>query len=349
MEVNPKYQSFYDTYIVKQYTPTYLQNELKQHQNISPKIIYPTPMYVRPNWDWLTHLKTFGWTVVDIDLDTDTIVNEFYDYLEMRFIGFNRNRSETFSHIYNTFFGIISDTIGHSRFAWTCRKATIPIFERIYDTNQLLSSFDGGNFLHSNVIAHEFYLNSMKSINESKLKKNWAVNWLHLDQLHPKLQPEFFYQGLVNLLDNGPDSGGLIVIEGSHNNNYYSRHPLTTLSSDTYNVIYDGELQKLPLLKICAKPGQLVLWSSNTVHCNCYPINNNRRMCTYVSMAPKARATKDELKRRIEFFENRIMTGHAPYGIWFEAKEESLNNNRLLSDVEYYQPADNIVRSLVGY
>lgn len=56
-----------------------------------------------------------------------------------------------------------------------------------------------------------------------------------------------------------------------------------------------------------------------------------------------------ELERRIEFFEDRVMTGHAPYGIWFDAKKEPLNDSRLFSDIEYYEPADNIVRSLVGY
>ena len=340
-----QYELFYNTHILPNYDSDYLHDESIQHNDRKPSIIYSESMYIRSNYDWFQHLNEFGWTVVDLNIDVDTIVNEFYDYLELRFDGFDRHNSDTFSIISDTFFGIISDTIGHTRFAWECRKACISIFERIYGTNKLLTSFDGGNFLHPNVVKHQFYID--------RISTNGTPNWLHLDQLHPQLQEDHFYQGIVNLLDNGPSSGGLIVVEGSHHhfNQYYKTHPLTGLSTDHYDIIYDCELQKLPLLKICAKPGQLILWDSRTIHCNCYPADDHRRMCTYVSMAPRSKATQEELTKRIEFFENRIMTSHAPYGIWLTPKEESIvrSKKRLSSDVEYYEPADDIIRSLVGY
>jgi hypothetical protein len=90
--------------------------------------------------------------------------------------------------------------ISHESFTWAVRQepGVIDAFEKVYDTEDLIVSFDSVNIGFPN---------------RTDVKPN--TPWPHQDQDPEK--PGFrCLQGLVNLLPNGPEDGGLIVCKGAH-------------------------------------------------------------------------------------------------------------------------------------
>ena len=85
--------------------------------------------------------------------------------------------------------------VSHESFTWAVRQepGVVRAFEAVYDTPDLIVSFDSVNIGFPN---------------RADVKPN--TPWPHQDQDPEK--PGFrCLQGLVNLLPNGPDEGGLIV------------------------------------------------------------------------------------------------------------------------------------------
>jgi len=90
--------------------------------------------------------------------------------------------------------------VTHESFTWAIRSeaGVIDTFEKVYDTQDLIVSFDAVNIGFPG---------------RKDLKPNSP--WPHQDQDPTK--PGFrCLQGLVNLLPNGPNDGGLIVCRGGH-------------------------------------------------------------------------------------------------------------------------------------
>ncbi len=89
----------------------------------------------------------------------------------------------------------------HEKFVWEIRQepGIVEAFERVYDTKDLIVSFDSINASFPN---------------RKDVKKN--TPWPHQDQ-DPETHNFRVMQGLVNLFPNGADDGGLIVCKGAHN------------------------------------------------------------------------------------------------------------------------------------
>lgn len=90
--------------------------------------------------------------------------------------------------------------VQHQDFTWEVRQepGVVGAFEKVYETEDLIVSFDSVG---------------MTFPNRTDIAKNKP--WPHQDQDPAK--PGFrCMQGLVNLLPNGPNDGGLIVCKGAH-------------------------------------------------------------------------------------------------------------------------------------
>lgn len=90
--------------------------------------------------------------------------------------------------------------VSHESFTWAVRQepGVVEAFEKVYDDKDLIVSFDSINISFPN---------------RTDIKPNKP--WPHQDQDPEK--PGFrCLQGLVNLLPNGPEDGGLIVCKGAH-------------------------------------------------------------------------------------------------------------------------------------
>lgn len=62
--------------------------------------------------------------------------------------------------------------------------------------------------------------------------------------------------------------------------------------------------------KICAEPGDLLLWDSRTPHYNLSSTTQQSRFCVYTCYMPASEATQEELKRKKVAFEGWFGTTH---------------------------------------
>lgn len=93
--------------------------------------------------------------------------------------------------------------------------------------------------------------------------------WPHQDQDPAK--PDFrCLQGLVNLLENGPDDGGLIVCPGGHllsaefHKAMADEERIPAWTPEWYGFTQNGMKwlaeKGLEWVKVCAEPGDLIVW-----------------------------------------------------------------------------------------
>jgi ectoine hydroxylase-related dioxygenase (phytanoyl-CoA dioxygenase family) len=196
---------------------------------------------------------------------------------------------------------------GQSDLSWLVRTRprVRKAFEKIWGTEELITSFDGLN------IFRPWHHGFQKTIG----------GWFHVDQGR-ETRGFQCVQGLVSLFDQGPDTGGLVVLPGSHKHH----DALCELARDTTEYIelpQDSKLlQAEPQggLLVACRAGDLVLWDSRTVHCNApasvppmCPPGRLLRAAVYVCMTPRSWATEQDLERRRQSYELRVTTSHWPH------------------------------------
>lgn len=226
-----------------------------------------------------------------------SIKNKAFDFMHQANPHFDPNDTTTWTNA-NTpgMFGtgiLFEDGIGQSPAMWEAR--ILPTFRtwfgEYYDTQELLTSFDGMAFIRG--AEHRFVPNRA---------------WLHTDQ-DMMAVPELGYsvQCALNLVDckNPYDSGSFLVIDKSHlemqrrlvagletkNMSSLKRHFYKLANNhDFYKQVAKEET---PALLVPALAGEAVYWLSTTVHANYAPTtsvikNTERRLVTFVAMAPLA-------------------------------------------------------------
>jgi ectoine hydroxylase-related dioxygenase (phytanoyl-CoA dioxygenase family) len=62
--------------------------------------------------------------------------------------------------------------------------------------------------------------------------------------------------------------------------------------------------------KVCAEPGDLLLWDSRTPHYNLSSTTDQSRFCVYTCYMPVAEASEEELARKKVAFEGWFGTTH---------------------------------------
>lgn len=148
---------------------------------------------------------------------------------------------------------------GQSACMWKLRllprvKAT---FAAIWRTTDLLVSFDGGN-----------------AFRPWRYNRSWLTDggWYHVDQnaMKPGGRGRQCVQGFVTLCDVSEETGGLVVVPGSHKQHtpMCERSRIAKAMGDFLPVPIDDPVLRLGARLICCKAGDLVLWDSRTVHCN---------------------------------------------------------------------------------
>jgi ectoine hydroxylase-related dioxygenase (phytanoyl-CoA dioxygenase family) len=152
--------------------------------------------------------------------------------------------------------------------------AVLEAFAHLWGTSDLLVSFDGMNI-------------TLPSPLQTK-----SSPWPHVDQ-SPTRRGLQCVQGILNLAPNGPDDGGLLVYAGSHalNEQFFETHNVQerpTWGSGDWFGFTETEVEwytkrGCELRKVCAEPGDLIVWDSRTVHFNETPRSQNLRavICTW--------------------------------------------------------------------
>lgn len=314
---------------------------------------------IRMNKDmhWLDHLRKYGWSVRSLIKESPTSLRassislspDRFEVIRDKFltwcitditkgdikdkdgklIHYNVDITQQgwWSQIPDNVKGIFKHGIGHQDFMWEARESCIDTFSQIFNTSNLLCSFDGGCFLPPT--------NVMTKIQKAfyQTDGNWMVNWdkdlfIHCDQptscasvdpLTGKIDSGVCVQGLINLYPNEVLDGGLVLIPQSVS--YYDTYPYKEerghwkVNLDQLKTV-DPDPQ---LVKVCAEEGDLVLWDSRMFHCNMRGYEGgNFRGCLYVSMMPKDNCPPEILRQRTLLRLQGKMTGHWCYGPCFD-------------------------------
>ena len=196
--------------------------------------------------------------------------------------------------------------IGHCQAVWNVRQnpKIIEVFSHLWNTNDLLVSFDGASF----------------NMPPETTGRGWNRNntWFHCDQSFTN--NEFTcVQSWVTALDVNPGDATLSFLEGSHQ--YHGELAKTfgiTDKTDWYKLNREQEEFYLDKgcshQKISCPSGSLVLWDSRTIHCGTEAFrertNPNQRAVIYLCYMPRSLAKPGALKKRRKAFNELRMTTH---------------------------------------
>jgi hypothetical protein len=197
--------------------------------------------------------------------------------------------------------------VAHETWAWAIRQepGVVEAFERVYDTKDLLVSFDAMN---------------VSFPGRKDVKPN--TPWPHQDQ-NPEKPGFRCMQGIVNLLPNGAKDGGLIVCKGAHNlsEEFHAEfkneeNKVWSWTTEWYGFTEQGmawlEKKGFEWVKVEAEPGDLILWDSRTPHYNLSPEGTNARIATYTCYMPVVDASQEDLVRKKKALEETKSTTHWP-------------------------------------
>ena len=129
-------------------------------------------------------------------------------------------------------------------------------------------------------------------------------------------------QGLVNLLPNGPKDGGLIVCKGGaelsqqFHEEMKDEKKIPAWTPEWYGYTEAGMKwladHGCTWEKLCAEPGDLLLWDSRTPHYNLSSETSQPRFCIYTCYMPVADASQEDLLRKKDALERWVGTTHWP-------------------------------------
>jgi hypothetical protein len=197
--------------------------------------------------------------------------------------------------------------VTHERFMWDIRlePEIINVFSRLWNTDELLVSFDALNITLPN-----------------RADRVPLTRWPHVDQ-SPFRKGMQCVQGIANLSHSGPEDGGLTVYPGSHKvtGTFFQEHTEKSEWDRRDFYSYTSEQMKwfadqgFKEYKVTAEPGDLIIWDSRLIHYGAEPTDksNTIRTAVYVSYAPAALATEEALVAKRGAFEGWLATTHWPH------------------------------------
>ncbi|ETS76416.1 hypothetical protein PFICI_11803 [Pestalotiopsis fici W106-1] len=200
--------------------------------------------------------------------------------------------------------------VAHEKFVWEARQepGVLDAFSKLWETDRLLVSFDSLNV-------------TLPNRRDTPRREPWE----HIDQ-SPLRRGVHCVQGIINLSPSGPEDGGLVVFPGSHklNDEFFDAKSRTDKESwqplkDVY--LFGADELKwfasrgVVAHKVCAEPGDLIMWDSRTIHYGAEPTERSSQIRTviYATYSPAALASPDQLKLKREAFQSYSGTSHWPH------------------------------------
>ena len=246
---------------------------------------------------YINELKDKGYTIIPNVYNNEEI-NTYWDEFNLW-----RQKVQDLDYLHNIidFNGIFKHhQVGHQRFAWLARtnQKILKIFKKIWNTDELVCSFDGCCYYPSDYIGMPSY-------------------WTHSDQSSLK-KGVHCYQSFLSLTNNKERT--LIIYENTHNYHEEYFEIMGIEEPKDWNIIDQNYLMRCHYDKeviLDVKQGDLVIWDSRTFHQNtCGPIESNEeRLVQYLCYLPKnnIKNTEKEQKQRQKFFDKKRTTSHWPY------------------------------------
>lgn len=305
----------------------------------------------------LAHLDEHGYAVVAgvaRPHEVETAKQLLWNFLSSA-AGMRRDEPETWTNgrfvaVGDPTNGIVGGNgFGQSRFCWFLR--TLPlvkrVFSQIWGTDDLISSFDGGNVFRP------------YRCGDDRRSKRTNGGWWHVDQGRRRTG-RHAVQGLVSLYDATASTGGLCVVPGSHRA-HGELLSYAAMNDADYVVVPEPAIN--PALRgarlVTCKAGDLVLWDSRTIHCNTpAPAPDSRatdegarellRAVGYVCMTPRRWASAEAVRLRRRAFAAGVGSSHWPHDFRPSAPLEWLEGLDEASVSLALRQAEERVRELVG-
>ena len=176
---------------------------------------------------------------------------------------------------------------GQSDFMWYLRlnNNIQNIFEKIYETNELVVSFDGFSVFLS--------------------EKQKSKSWLHIDE-NPN-NPLYCIQGSYNFMPVTEHDAGFLVVPKSHLN----YKPNISHNKDWIMCEDKDYLQKSQ--KLLIPENCFTLWNSRTIHANTGMKKKDlelNRLTAYISYLPKNVRSNKIYEKRLDAYKNSHTTSH---------------------------------------
>lgn len=301
---------------------------------LTPKPSGPNKLFAQPDQefgDFRDDILRDGYAVLKGAVPrerADAYAEAMWTYLETfknegRGLGFRRDDPATYTEAHLPVInekGMCSGYgVNHEDFTWGIRQepGVVDAFAKVFDTDDLIVSFDAVNMA----------LPGRKDLPANK-------PWPHQDQDPAK--PEFrCLQGIVNLLPNGAEDGGLIVCRGAHRLSEqfhrefsaFEKDPVFRWTQEWYGFSEAGLKwleehgsganggPECEWVKVECEPGDLLVWDSRTPHYNLSPQGERARFATYACYMPAADASPADLERKRGAFEQTLGTTHWPNAV----------------------------------
>ncbi|KAL4229540.1 hypothetical protein ACF0H5_012579 [Mactra antiquata] len=199
---------------------------------------------------------------------------------------------------------------GHIEPTWEVRHSAKSVFEQLWKTEKLLTSFDAVAIGRPPEDGEEPF-------------EDGSTHWLHLDQESSR-DGLHAYQGGVYLEESCEDDWTLQVMENSHKvfHKLFEHDPKAARASDEKQFYRLNKTQVrffqqngCKIVRVPVPKGGMVLWDSRTVHANAQPMENRAhpgrwRFVVFVSMTPAIWASGKDLSIRKNAYDNCLMTNH---------------------------------------
>ncbi|PYH68358.1 phytanoyl-CoA dioxygenase family protein [Aspergillus vadensis CBS 113365] len=265
--------------------------------------------------DWRDEFYRNGYVVLKNVISREKALNyreKALDWLQSFNTGFDINDQSTWTakNLPQSFKAgmYLNYCAAHEKYVWDARMEPeiINAFAKIWGTDELLVSFDTINITLP-----------------GRTDVEWSP-WPHVDQA-PERKGLSCVQGIINLSEAGPKDGGLMLMEGSSKlfDRFFKLNPpdrtqgIGAKHYDFYpfkeHHVKWYEEQGCNLIKVCAEPGDLILWDSRSMHYAKFPESDEIRTIIYACYTPASHATPEDLKKKAELFHRWETTTHWPH------------------------------------
>lgn len=218
--------------------------------------------------------------------------------------------NKTWHHFYDMFplhaMLIQHFSIAHMQSVWNIRQDPRigHIFETLWGTDKLLSSFDGISI----------------NLPPEDTNRGWYLgnDWMHTDQ-SPIKKGLHCIQGLVNLYPVNDGDATLTILESSHKYHEEFFDTIDYHENNDWFRLQEGHrefFEEKGCHQYCVKApiGSVVLWDSRTFHQGIEAQkdreNKNFRMVVYTCLIPRDRFSEKDLATKKKAFEERRVTNH---------------------------------------
>ena len=200
--------------------------------------------------------------------------------------------------------------VGLQRHAILSRMACKPVFEKLYGTDQLWTSFDGTSFTKRPKV---FRYQSVQDWNN----KAWERENVHVDQTTEGLKS---VQGGLAVVDQEEDGHVFLCVPGSHRyhaeimalNGGFKPGDWLVMNEACKALLKEKGLQ---MTRVPMKAGDFVLWDSRTAHASagyCKTVAaTTTRLQVFVCMRPIKPETREvEMKKRQRAYKDGRVSKH---------------------------------------